>query len=277
MAIVLLDVDGTLVTYENILPDSAATAVRRARSRGHQVFLSTGRSRAEVPPELWELGIDGFIGGNGSYVEVAGQVIHHDHLTAAQTRSVVDWLTRRDLAFYLETNAGLFGSPNLADQGRPVIRRYIARKGDLDVNSLEIGDVLHGLVLGESLYRADVNKISFVLSSLNDHHDATAQFPDLISGTWGGRGAEALFGDLGVAGIDKATALDVLVGHLQADRRDTVAVGDGAVDIPLLRASGTGVAMGNAPDEVKAVADFVTTDVDENGLHVAFDRLGLLG
>ena len=50
--IIFLDVDGTLVDYENHLPDSALTAIRAARKNGHCVYLCTGRSRAEVYPTL---------------------------------------------------------------------------------------------------------------------------------------------------------------------------------------------------------------------------------
>lgn len=63
--IIFLDVDGTLVDYENKLPASAVTAIRQARSNGHRVYICTGRSRAEVYPELWDIGLDGMIGGNG--------------------------------------------------------------------------------------------------------------------------------------------------------------------------------------------------------------------
>ena len=57
--IIFLDVDGTLVDYENRLPSSAVKAIRQARSNGHRVYICTGRSRAEVYPELWDIGLDG--------------------------------------------------------------------------------------------------------------------------------------------------------------------------------------------------------------------------
>ena len=47
---------------------------------------------------------------------------------------------------------------------------------------------------------------------------------------------------------------------------EIVAVGDGTNDISLLDSAGLGIAMGDAPDELKAVADYVTLDVDHNGL-----------
>ena len=65
--IIFLDVDGTLVDYENHLPGSAVAAVRQARANGHRIYICTGRSKAEIYPELWDIGLDGMIGGNGSY------------------------------------------------------------------------------------------------------------------------------------------------------------------------------------------------------------------
>ena len=108
--IVFLDVDGTLVDYENHLPDSAVIAIRAARANGHRVYICTGRSRAEVYPELWDIGLDGMIGGNGSYVEDSGKIVMHQRITRDQCRQSVDWLHGRDLAFYLESNNGLFAS-----------------------------------------------------------------------------------------------------------------------------------------------------------------------
>lgn len=64
------------------------------------------------------------------------------------------------------------------------------------------------------LYRDDCNKVSFILNSYQDHLDSIKEFPDLKPGTWGGAGEIALFGDLGVKGIDKAHAIDDVLNHL---------------------------------------------------------------
>lgn len=79
--IIFLDVDGTLVDYENHLPESAVLAVRKARENGHRVYICTGRSKAEVYENIWEIGLDGMIGGNGSYVEDHGHVVMHQMIT----------------------------------------------------------------------------------------------------------------------------------------------------------------------------------------------------
>ena len=127
--IIFLDVDGTLTDYENHIPASAAEAIRKARANGHRVYLCTGRSRAEIYDELWAIGLDGMIGGNGCYAEEHGRVLFHQTLSAAQCRAVVDWLRDRERAFYLECSSGLYASPHFREKGDPVIRLYQQRKG----------------------------------------------------------------------------------------------------------------------------------------------------
>ena len=142
---------------------------------------------------------------------------------------------------------------------------------------MTVQDAFPDMIYNGNLYREDVNKISFVLHSYQDYLDAAAAFPDLKAGTWGGSGETALFGDLGVKDITKAHAIDVLLAHLGAERADTIAFGDAKVDIPMLGYCAYGVAMGNGGDEIRAMADLVTDDVEHDGLWNAFRKLGLLG
>ena len=273
--ILFIDVDGTLVDYRNRLPDSAVTAIRQARANGHRVYLCTGRSRAEVYQNLWDIGLDGMIGGNGSYVEDHGSVIMHQRLTPDQCRRAVDWLRRRSLPFYLECNSGLFGSGDFETGAVHAVREYMRRKDK--PGAVTVRDVFPEMIFGGGLYREDVNKISYVLGSYQDFLEAQAAFPDLRCGTWGGAGEIALFGDLGVKNITKARAVAVLLEHLGADRADTIAFGDAKVDIPLFQCCGFSVCMGSGGAEAKAAADHVTGDVDKDGLYQAFAHLGLMG
>lgn len=276
--VIFLDVDGTLVDYHNRIPESAITAIRQARENGHMVFVCTGRSRAEMQQEIWDIGIDGMIGGNGSYVEYEGKVLMHQLIAKEDAIAVVDWLHERGLEFYLESNNGLFASEYFREKGKETLHTYMLGKGmtEEQVADLETEDVLHGLVFGENLYRDDLNKISFILSSYQDHLDSKEAFPQLVANTWGGRGETALFGDLGIKGIDKAHAIDVLLQHLDVNKEDTIAFGDAKIDIPMFDYCAYGVAMGNSGEETKASADMVTDDVEEDGLYHAFEKLGLL-
>lgn len=274
--IIFLDVDGTLVDYENRLPESAVKAVRRARENGHRVYICTGRSKAEVYSELWDIGLDGMIGGNGSYVEDRGHVVMHQLITLDQCRRIVDWLHERKLEFYLESNNGLFASEEFAVKAEPAVKEYRRRKGKEDADKATVATVFPDMIYGGELYRDDLNKVSYLLGSYQDFLDTKEQFPDLENGTWGGAGEIALFGDLGVKGITKGNAISHLLEYLGAKREDTIAFGDAKVDIPMLEYCQVGVAMGNGGPEIKAMADFVTEAVEEDGLYHAFVRLGLI-
>lgn len=276
--VVFLDVDGTLVDYHNRIPNSAITAIRQARKNGHKIFICTGRSRAEVQPDIWDIGIDGMIGGNGSFIENNGEVIMHQLISKKESKHIVDWLTQRGLPFYLESNNGLFASPNFRELARDTLREYSLSKGKTakEVKDQEVEDVIHGIIFDENLYRDDLNKVSFVLSDYQDHLDSIEEFPDLEAHTWGGRGEKALFGDLGVKNIDKAYAIDVLLKHIGCKLDDTIAFGDAKIDIPMLKYCAYGVAMGNGGPEILKIADMITDDIEEDGIYNAFKKLQLI-
>ncbi|MGO4935548.1 Cof-type HAD-IIB family hydrolase [Collinsella sp. Sow4_D11] len=275
--IVFLDVDGTITTYEGQIPESAKRAIRAARANGHRVYMCTGRSKAENKPELTDIGFDGMIGGNGSYVEDHDRVVMHQLITLEQCKHIVDWLHERGLEFYLESNNGLFASENFREASRPAMIQYRLGKGATEEDAVKsAGTFADHMIYGANLYRDDLNKVSFILSSYQDHLDSIEEFPDLKPGTWGGKGEHALFGDLGVKDITKAHAIDVLLEYLGADRADTIAVGDAKVDIPMFECCATSVCMGSGGDEAKAAADWVTADVDDDGLEKAFKHLGLI-
>ena len=132
--IIFLDVDGTLVDYDNRIPESAIQAIRQARENGHLIYVCTGRSKAEMPQEIWDIGLDGMIGGNGSYVEHEGQVIMHQLIPLEVEKRVVDWLHERGLEFYLESNNSLFASEHFRDAARPVMKLYAKKKGKTDID-----------------------------------------------------------------------------------------------------------------------------------------------
>lgn len=267
--VIFLDVDGTLVDYENHLPPSAVSAIRRARSLGHQVYLCTGRSIVEIEPKLWNIGLDGIIGGNGCYIEDHGQVLYHRTLTMEECARIVEWLHKRKLEFYLESNNGLFASEHFEEA---VYFAFPLHGG----KHAEARSIFPEMSFGESLCRDDINKVSFLPSRHQDYLDAEVAFKDLSVSLWDETETAPLLVSLGAKDVDKAAAVEILVKHLGTDLQDTIAFGDAGVDIPMLVRCGYGVAMGNGSSEIKATADYVTAPVDQDGLYFAFETLGLL-
>ena len=222
-SVVLLDIDGTLVDYRTNLPASAAAAVRTARAGGHRVYLCTGRSRAEIYPELWQLGVDGLIGGNGSYVESSGEVIFHQVMDAAVVAEAIDWMSGDGLGYYLECNSGLFGSADLPQRAAAAIGRPGA-EGEQFVRS-----VFPAMIYQPWPVPLDVNKISFVLEPGVDLEALAARYAGRAAiDTWSLTGNGPEFGEFGQLGVHKGVAIGRLAVHLGADADDLI--GPAAVD-----------------------------------------------
>ena len=274
--IVFLDVDGTLINYETVCPESAKKAFEPARANDHKVYICTGCSKAEIEQrDLPEL--DGMIGANGGYVEDAGQVVMHQALTVDQVKHIVDWCNDRELGFYLEANSGMYINHWFEVQAPATMVKYAMGKGADEATAQAKADgFVNSMIRTDDLYRDDVNKVSFILSSYQDHLDSIVEFPDMECNTWGGKDEQALFGDLGPKGITKKHAIEVLLKHLGADQADTISFGDAKIDLSMFELCAYNVAMGNGGKEIKEAADYITDDVDNDGLYNAFKHLGLI-
>ena len=95
--------------------------------------------------------------------------------------------------------------------------------------------------------------------------------PHCVSARW-----HPAFTDITVKGANKGNALTTVAAQLGIDIADCIAFGDGGNDLSILKAAGIGVAMGNANNEVKVAADYVTTSVDEDGIWKAMQHFGAL-
>ena len=84
------------------------------------------------------------------------------------------------------------------------------------------------------------------------------------------------FGDIIASGVDKSTGIEKIGEYFGIKVEEMMAIGDGGNDISMIKYAGAGVAMGNAGDDVKLVADFITTSVDDDGVGNALRHYGVL-
>ena len=98
-----------------------------------------------------------------------------------------------------------------------------------------------------------------------------SRIPDCTSGRW-----HPAFTDITALEADKGKGLLTMAAHEGLDPQYTMAFGDGGNDTSMILTAGIGVAMGNAIDELKAAADFVTTSVDEEGIRHALRHFHLI-
>ena len=80
------------------------------------------------------------------------------------------------------------------------------------------------------------------------------------------------FADITAKNVNKGNGLLAIAAHQGIKAEETMALGDGGNDMSIIKQAGIGVAMGNANEALKAVADYVTEPVDENGVYHALKR-----
>ncbi|MBC1414312.1 Cof-type HAD-IIB family hydrolase [Listeria welshimeri] len=277
--VIFVDVDGTLVNDDGLVPDSARTAITKARDNGHQVYLCTGRSKPELYESILSIGFDGIIGAGGGYVEVDEKIIYHKKVADEDVVHMVDFFNEKQLDFYLESNGGLFASQNLEAHLDKLI--YGDVENDPIAREKKVNNphpFMESLTYGETnLYRTDVNKACFLENKAVPFEEIKNEFSgkfEVIHCTVPIFGDDS--GELMVPNIHKATAIELLLKHIGRNKKDTIGIGDGMNDAEMLTYCETGIAMGNAKEALKLLANEVTASVDEDGLYASFEKHGLL-
>ena len=246
--LVALDVDGTLVDGDNRMSAAVHEVVTAIRDSGIETVISTGRAIDGVMDTVGKLGFDRglAVASNGAVVFTYDpvEVIHSVTFDASDAvRRVMEQVPDAIVAVE-ELGTGF-------RVNRPFPEAEFSGQFVVD-------DV-------ESLIAEPVTRV--VIRS-TDHTPAefTAIVHDLgLTGTNYFIGYSAWL-DLAPEGVSKASGLDVVCERLGLTAADVLAVGDGNNDVEMLQWAGRGVAMGQSPDSLKAVADAVTGTIDEDGL-----------
>ncbi|MFL4475613.1 HAD family hydrolase [Paeniglutamicibacter sp. MACA_103] len=257
---ICLDVDGTLVNHVGEMSPAVKDAARAIVAAGHEVVISTGRSLGATLPVIQTLGIE-----NGYAVCCNGGVTVRIDTTLEDGYEVIERKTF-DPAPALRALLKALPTAKYAledDKGQ-----FLSTERFEDAS---FGVVATPVTLDKMLEATAVRLVVFST-------DATAEEFGEAVGTLGLSGVTYSVGwtawlDIAAEGVTKASGLESLRAGLGFDIEQTLAVGDGRNDIEMLSWAGRGVAMGQAPDEVKAVADEIAAGVDDDGLAVVLQDL----
>jgi len=249
MKAIFLDIDGTLLyKTEGPFPGDIE-AIEEARQRGHRFFLCTGRALANVPLNLrnapWVAGI---VAGTGTHGMLRGEA------PGCWTTVFLHLLPEEVKRIAIET---------FVSEGR-----WCALEGVEKI--LCVNREPPKILIEEPLYLTRENGY---LSWGRDF-----QICKLTAGGPVSPGEEAALGQffqffqLGhyheavPRGCSKSRGMETVLQALGIPREDSLAIGDGANDVDMIRFAGTGIAMGNAEEALKEAADGVTRSVQEGGV-----------
>ena len=260
--LVFLDIDGTLVDKLEYIHPSTIDAVNKARSNGHKLFISSGRYRGIMPHCIRNMGFTDGVFAAGANVICGGEVIYNRSFTPQQYDRIVSVLVAHNALTVIE-------SPEHEDFLAQTFREEFSGMRDwiISLGGRFLQDTPKGLDnIGKFVYKsADCpnEQLAGELGSICKI--VTMSYPDSTSG-----------GEVMLPDVDKSVGITKILEHLGADISDTIAIGDGGNDIEMLDFCATSVAMGNAPDIVKAHADIITDRIDNDGLYKAFVTCGLI-
>ncbi|MEV4612198.1 HAD family hydrolase [Kitasatospora sp. NPDC049258] len=258
--LVATDLDGTLLNTAETVSARNLAALAAATAAGARHIIVTGRSAGWARPVFDEIGYTGLaVCGQGAQVYDAGA---HKLLTSLT-------LDRQLAALALAKIEAEIGPLVVAANQDGLDGEVLAAPG----YQLKIGsDLPVRRVAADQLLTAPISKLYVQHPELGD--DALAEVAHRVAGTLVGvTMAGPGIVEILPLGLTKATGLSLAARRLGATAAQTIAFGDMPNDIPMLNWAGYGVAMANAHEQLRAVADEVTVSNDEDGVAAVLERL----
>jgi Cof subfamily protein (haloacid dehalogenase superfamily) len=269
--LVVLDLDGTIIhpyRATGVTP-RVVDVVARVQAAGVPVTIGTGRTLVYVREHINHLGVTlPVITTQGALIgdPVSGQVVAEIDMPLEPARQLAAWLdeTDRPAAFYFSDKQG----------GVHIIQNRLSVDPEFDEYALGKADRFQSPLV--ELFAAADARPPIKCIMVNDSHvepDIEPLLQAMFDSTLTITRTHEILVESTAPGVDKGEGLRRLCALLDISPARVLAIGDSENDIPMLTAAGYGVAMGNAAPRVKAVADWIAPDVDNDGAAVAMEKL----
>ena len=273
--LIFIDIDGTLFDHKkDDIPESAKEAILNAKSKGHKIFLSTGRPYADIDKEILDFPLDGMIVSCGAVVYVENKPIYCKTYPQKELINLIQLMLVNNIGFsldgihknYLSEEAFicLSGLMFKNNEDSELSRAMMAKNNCFPFEEMKEEDL------------KEVVKISIFTKNKESCEKLFQKIPDSLTGfMYKNNHLDLYNGEISIKGITKATGLKQITSYLNKAIEDTVVIGDSLNDLDILQAAGLSICMGNGADECKKVADFTTKDISDDGLAYALKHFNL--
>ena len=258
--LVFFDIDGTIWDEKMIIPESTARTIAQLKENGHKTFLCSGRSRGSIrAEELLALGFDGIVASCGNHIEMNGDIIYERILPSELVHRSIRLLRECHMPVVLEGPEYLW----IDEQG-------FEEDPYVDYLFNIMGDAARLLQDPEEDFY--INKFSADILPDTDYERIRRE----LGGDFTFLEHDGNVVEFVPKGTSKATGIQWLCNYLGVDLSDTYAIGDSVNDLDMLRGVGHGIAMGNASAPAKEAAEYITTDIHDDGIRNAMLHYGLI-
>lgn len=264
--LIVLDLDGTLLTDQKVISDKTKSTLTKAQEQGHQVMIATGRPFRSSEVYYKELGLSTpIVNFNGAFVHHPADSswgTHHTPISLDVVHEVVESMHQFD--FY-NIVAEVLDDVYVHHHDEKLMN--IFSFGD---PSITTGDLRNFLKADPTsmLIHAPVEKVQLIHDHLSSVHAEVIDHR-----RWG---APWHVIEIVKSGLSKAVGLDRVSKSLGIPRENIIAFGDEDNDLEMIDFAGVGVAMGNAIDPLKNIANEITLTNNEDGIaELLIDRLNL--
>ena len=251
------DLDGTMLPSGDIVSSENIAAVQCAVREGVTVTIATGRMFEAALPVAEALGVDvPIIAYNGALIKSPSGHIYEEYaLDPMLARDIITFAQAR--GWYIQSYSGgvlryavTCEESRFYEDSQKITGKAVGRDGMLAyvTGNCKLLLVTEGRAVSEA-------RAQMLLDAFGAHIGVTRSADRLV--------------EIVVKGVSKASALTALAAKLGITADETMAIGDAYNDLPMLKAAGKSVAMGNAFPEVKEEADYETLSCTENGLAAA--------
>ena len=253
---IFFDIDGTLVSFKtHRIPASTLDALERLREKGIKLFIATGRPKSIVN-NLGDFNFDGYVTLNGGVCIVDGKTIFSRSLPQDDTDMLIEQSRggeRFPCIYVLDDAMALTGGDAVVDNVMRMLDLKMPQK------------VTTEAIRGKRAYQV------LAFFSPEEETEIMRLMPGSVTTRW-----NDAFTDIIPAGSSKSVGMEKILGLFGIKREECMAFGDGGNDIEMLRYAGCGIAMGGSSLEVQAAADYITDNVDNDGILKALVRFGVL-
>ncbi len=263
MKLLFFDIDGTLLPDSaHAVPQSAIDAIIKAKQAGHQIFINTGRTRVFVPEAVKQVQPDGYLCACGASIYLHGETVFHNTVPRQRAIEVVKKLRAMQLACCFEAeHTFYFDRCNTAFMHQKVQQLYAF----LTPYRTDVGETFPENFTFQKfmVYNVEKQQIEDVRTMLGDDFHAIAYENGAL--------------EVVQSSFSKGSAMQWIAKNLRMTINDCYAFGDSENDFEMLSTAGHAVAMGNATPQIKALCEFVTTSILEDGIANALAHYQLCG